>query len=321
MLIYELLPEIKYYVERGYEVDFSERLNIAKSELLIKLTYILEKKESDIKIIEDLKEDRRFWQITKSSCELIKLISSSEGINVLSATNVGFLLIITSTLAILNFYVRQNISVFEAQMTIVKNCIFNCKQELPMFNDFVCSKFNSIFSNLAKLEDTIAQAYNKIMAENFDMQRKQQCIKDFMRHIERPLKELYDGVIDCLVEKQESIVRDVTLLIKHINDYFKWFIAKVKETVRYFIERYNGIAAEQAQNSQDTSMEIDLESSDEVEGSCNVFAAWLAAKWELWFYNSKQQESRQQTDVHPLKGNSFNDIIRQRAASRHSVPI
>lgn len=310
MLVYKLLPEIKGYIINGYEKDFSERLNKARSEILIKLACILRKESNYVDTIDALKADRVFWQTINSSGELIELMSSSEGINVLSANNMVLLLITVSTLTILNFYIKKDINFFEKQMTTIKNCIFNCKLELPMFNDFACSKFNSIFSNLAKLENTIMEACNKIMEENFNMQYKTKCVQDFMLHIERPLKELYDGVIECL---------DVTLLITHINDYFKWFISKVKETVKYFIARYNGIAAEQSVERQDSSMSVDSEYNN--ESSCNVIAAWLATKWELWFYNRKQQESQQQVVEHPLKGNSFNEIIRQRAASRHTITI
>jgi len=321
MLVYTLLPEITYYIESGYGKDFSEQLARARSEILEKLTCILSKDAKSTEIIKELKEVRRFRYTVNNSYELIKLISSSEGINVLSISNIVSLLITVSVLTILNFYISRDITIFEQQMTTLKNCIFNCKLELPMFNDFICSKFNSIFYNLAKLENTIVEAHNKIMREDFNMQHKKQCIQDFMLHIEVPLKELYDGIIDCLLEKQEAILKDVTLLITHINDYFKWFIGKVKETVRYLIARYNGIAAEQAIQNQDSfiSLDSELDANYGGESGCSIIASWLSTKWELWFYNRKQQEPQQPVEEPPLKGNSFNEIIRQRAASRPTI--
>lgn len=317
MLVYELLPEIKYHIESGYGKDFSEQLARARSEILEKLACILSKDEKSNVIIKELKEICLFRQTVNNSYELIKLISSSENINLLSISNIVSLLLTVSALTILNFYISRNINIFEQQMTILKNCIFTCKLELPMFNDFICNKFNSIFSNLAKLENTIVEACNKIMREDFNMQHKKQCIQEFMLHIELPLKELYDGVIDFLLEKQEAILKDLTLLIKHINDYFKWFIGKVKEIVRCLIERYNGIEAEQAIQHQDSSISLGSELDASYygsESSCNIIASWLSAKWELWFYNRKRQESQQLVEAHPLKGNSFNEIIMQRAA-------
>ena len=67
-------------------------------------------------------------------------------------------------------------------------------------------------------------------------------------------------------------------------------------------------------------MDFDLESQFNRESTCMVISTWLAAKWQLYFYNYKFPELEEQDDD-LLTSNSFHDIIRERSASYNKLRL
>jgi hypothetical protein len=321
MLVNKLLLQIRDYAisfednNYFYEKDFTDQLEMATSEIFSKLACILRKERNYKHIIDRLKTDPEFDQTVKDSYTLLQLVTCSHVINIFSVNNMVSLIIIISIITILNFYIKNSTDFFN-KMNIIKNCILTCKIELPRFNDLVCNKFNTIFLNLVILEKTIIEARNAIMREIFSMDYKKQCIKDFMSHIEQTLKELYEGTIEFLLEKQEKKIK---LLIIHTNDYFRWLIGKIKKIAACLIARYNG-TIEHSSEINNSSMDFDLESQFNRESTCMVISTWLAAKWQLYFYNYKFPELEEQDDD-LLTSNSFHDIIRERSASYNKLRL
>lgn len=331
MLVYKLLPKIEHYIIKYeednffYEQNFTDQLGSAVSESLDIFVCVLKKKNykehNYNNILTTLKNNPEFVDNVNRSYKIIRMLSSIEVMNVLSINNIVSLLVLVSIITALNFYVAeiQNIEVatekvlfFEEKIFFIKDYIFNFKNNIaiPSFYESIYNRFITVFENLAKLEKALIESCNKIMREKFDFQYENFCIHDLMHSVEKTLKETYDSIIDFLVKQEETILSNISILISKINQYVLSLIYAIKAKVDMLIAQYSSSIAKQLSDQNNSHDMLDLDLEDYQESSCNVIAAWMASKVELWFYTKKSKEEEQ--DPYPsLTGNSLNDILKE----------